>query len=177
MATRPMSSTPKFVHVSDFAAPSGRLRARWTEAGLFDCELLADEANCNSSPSHPLGNQLRQELDAYRLNGQLQWNLELLDWQGVTDFQRAVLEACYQIPSGTTATYGQLATIVGRPQAARAVGGVMARNRWPIIIPCHRVVGAGGKMTGYSAADGIPTKKQLLNHERSRCGAQPLLFS
>ena len=78
-------------------------------------------------------------------------------------FERAVWAAMCEIPYGVTATYGDLAAIVGKP--ARAVGGACGRNPIPIIIPCHRVVGAGGRMVGYSGKGGVETKQWLLQHE------------
>lgn len=86
---------------------------------------------------------------------------------GATEFTRAVIEQCRHIPAGATLTYGQLATIAGRPGAARAVGNVMRTNRVPIIIPCHRVVGSGGKLHGYSALGGLEMKRRLLDLEVS----------
>ncbi|MEM8736472.1 MAG: MGMT family protein, partial [Planctomycetota bacterium] len=71
-----------------------------------------------------------------------------------------------------TMTYGALAKAVGRPNAARAVGGAMAKNRWPLLIPCHRVLGASGKLTGYSGVGGIETKRRLLEHERGQSQLQ-----
>ncbi len=79
------------------------------------------------------------------------------------EFERAVWTAICDIPYGATATYGDLAAIVGKP--ARAVGGACGRNPIPIIIPCHRVVGAGGRMVGYSGKGGVETKQWLLQHE------------
>lgn len=78
-------------------------------------------------------------------------------------FERAVWTAISDIPYGATATYGDLAEIVGKP--AQAVGGACGRNPIPIIIPCHRVVGAGGRMVGYSGKGGVETKQWLLRHE------------
>ncbi len=72
-----------------------------------------------------------------------------------------VLRRCAKIRRGEFMTYGQLAAAVGNPQAARAVGQVMARNRWPLIVPCHRVVGHSGKLTGYSGIGGTDTKLWL----------------
>lgn len=81
-----------------------------------------------------------------------------------TEFQRAVWKALAEIPYGETRSYGQIAAVVGRPKAARAVG--MANNRNPIavIVPCHRVIGAGGALVGY--AGGLERKTWLLDHER-----------
>ncbi len=80
-----------------------------------------------------------------------------------TPFQMAVWEACARIPFGETSTYGELAMAVRRPQAARAVGGAMNRNPLAIIVPCHRVVGASGQLTGYGG--GLGQKEWLLQHE------------
>jgi len=85
------------------------------------------------------------------------------------------LTLCHAIPVGETRTYGQLAKLAGSPHAARAVGGAMARNRWPLIVPCHRVVGSSGKLTGYSGEGGLKTKHWLLEHEFH--AAQGNLFS
>jgi methylated-DNA-[protein]-cysteine S-methyltransferase len=89
----------------------------------------------------------------------------LLDLDDMTDFQRRVSLACRKIPFGQTSTYGKIAAQVGSPNAARAVGGVMARNRLPIVIPCHRVLGAAGRLGGYSAPGGLDTKRRLLRLE------------
>jgi methylated-DNA-[protein]-cysteine S-methyltransferase len=85
-----------------------------------------------------------------------------VDAAGCTDFQSRVLQRCRAIPYGRTSSYGELAAAVGHPQAARAVGGVMARNRVPLLIPCHRVVGAQGRLGGFSAPTGVALKQQLL---------------
>jgi methylated-DNA-[protein]-cysteine S-methyltransferase len=88
-----------------------------------------------------------------------------LDLHGMTAFQRGVTERCRAIPAGQVLTYGQLAAQAGSPLAARAAGQVMAKNRWPLIVPCHRVVGTGGRLGGYSAPDGLAVKQQLLQRE------------
>jgi methylated-DNA-[protein]-cysteine S-methyltransferase len=80
----------------------------------------------------------------------------------VTAFQSAVIAACRRIPPGQTRTYAELAEIAGAPRAARAVGNCMRTNRIPLVIPCHRVVAAGGKLGGYSAAHGLSLKRRLL---------------
>lgn len=80
----------------------------------------------------------------------------------LTEFQRRVVRCCRKIPYGGTASYGDLASRAGSPGAARAVGSVMAHNRLPLIVPCHRVIAAGGSLGGYSASDGLPMKQRLL---------------
>ncbi len=84
----------------------------------------------------------------------------------VTPFQRAVLETVRQIPRGSVCTYGEVARKVGHPGAARAVGTTLARNPLPLIIPCHRVVGASGALTGFSAPRGVALKQVLLDLEQ-----------
>lgn len=83
----------------------------------------------------------------------------------LSPFARRVVEACRRIPWGQVRTYGQLATVCGSPGAARAVGSVMAKNRFPLIVPCHRVLASGGELGGYSAPDGLRMKRRLLEME------------
>lgn len=85
-----------------------------------------------------------------------------LDLSACTTFQHTVLEACARIPYGQTLTYGQLAAGIGRPKASRAVGGALARNPVPLLIPCHRVVAGSGRWGGFSAEQGVSLKKKLL---------------
>lgn len=81
-----------------------------------------------------------------------------------TEFERRIWEQLMDIPYGQTKTYGQLARDIGRPKASRAVGRACAKNKLPIFIPCHRVIGKDGTMTGYQG--GIDLKNALLNIER-----------
>ena len=83
---------------------------------------------------------------------------------GGTEFQRAVWAALRAIPTGQTRTYGQLAAAIGRPSAVRAVGLANGSNPVAVIVPCHRVIGANGTLTGY--AGGLERKQWLLEHER-----------
>ncbi len=89
-----------------------------------------------------------------------------LDVAGMTPFQRRVLSNCRKIPFGATITYAQLAAKSGSTNAARAVGNVMASNRFPLIVPCHRVV-AAGSLGGYSSPNGLEMKRRLLAREGS----------
>jgi len=82
-------------------------------------------------------------------------------------FYRKVWFECSRIPEGKTITYGELAKRIGHPGAARAVGQALARNPFAPVVPCHRVIGADGKMTGYSAKGGIKKKLEMLKKERS----------
>jgi methylated-DNA-[protein]-cysteine S-methyltransferase len=85
-----------------------------------------------------------------------------VDRSGFTLFQSAVYEAVARIPRGKVKSYGEIASQLGRPRSARGVGAAMAHNPLPIIIPCHRVVGVSGGLTGYSAPGGVMSKKWLL---------------
>lgn len=88
-----------------------------------------------------------------------------------TEFQRSVWGEIKKIPAGQTVSYGDIAKAVGRPKAFRAVGAAVGANPIAIIIGCHRVLGANGKLTGYTGGSGLETKKKLLNHERLHFGA------
>lgn len=85
-----------------------------------------------------------------------------------TEFQVQVLEELRRIPYGATTSYGDIARRIGRPRAMRAVGAANGRNPIPIIIPCHRVIGSGGDLTGFGG--GLDTKEALLRLEAENCG-------
>ncbi|HEX7785642.1 MAG TPA: methylated-DNA--[protein]-cysteine S-methyltransferase [Methylomirabilota bacterium] len=98
-----------------------------------------------------------------------------LDMESVAPFERSVYEAARTIPPGATLSYGEIARRLGAPFAARDVGHALGRNPFPIVVPCHRVVAAGGKLGGFSARGGAATKRRLLSVERARGhGALPL---
>ncbi|MGC8623680.1 MAG: methylated-DNA--[protein]-cysteine S-methyltransferase [Phycisphaerae bacterium] len=96
------------------------------------------------------------------------WLVAHLHWDGQTEFGRKVLVATFKIKTGTTISYGELARRIGQPRAARAVGGALARNPWPVIIPCHRVIGSDGAMTGFSGYGAVAAKRWMLEMERLR---------
>ena len=85
-----------------------------------------------------------------------------LDLEGVPEFDQQVYAVARGLPRGVTATYGELARRVGAPGAAQAIGQVMGHNRFPLVVPCHRVVAAGGGNGGFSAPGGVDTKLRLL---------------
>lgn len=87
----------------------------------------------------------------------------LVDWDRASPFQRVVLKELAKVPYGRTITYGELAARSGRRKAARAVGAALSRNPWPVILPCHRVIGADGKMVGFGK--GIDAKRIILSFE------------
>jgi methylated-DNA-[protein]-cysteine S-methyltransferase len=82
-----------------------------------------------------------------------------------TPFQEAIWAALQDLSIGEVVSYGDLGRLTGRPTAGRAVGGAVGANPVPLIVPCHRVLASNGKITGYSAGEGIPTKLWLLQHE------------
>ena len=102
-------------------------------------------------------------------------NIEL-DWSRVSEFDRGVLEICRAIPPGQTLTYGEIARRLGDLALSRGVGQALGRNPFPIIVPCHRVLGADGKVGGFSANGGVETKLKMLTIERARTGSAPTLF-
>ncbi len=102
-----------------------------------------------------------KQLDEYFAGERTDFNLSLSP-QG-TDFQRSVWQALQEIPYGETWSYGELAQHIGKPKASRAVGAANGINPIPVIIPCHRVIGANGKLTGFGG--GLETKSFLLNLE------------
>jgi O-6-methylguanine DNA methyltransferase len=91
-----------------------------------------------------------------------------LDLEGLPPFHRRVYEAARALPAGATVSYGELAALVGAPGAARAVGQALRRNPFPIVVPCHRVLAAGGKAGGFTAAGGLATKLRLLAIEGAK---------
>ena len=122
-----------------------------------DLLQAAQEKNWNRSLVRRLEAYAEAEVDDFR-------DVEI-DLGPQTEFQRRVIAGCRQIPPGSTLTYGKLAARAGRPRAARAVGHCMATNRIPLIVPCHRVVGADGGLRGYSAEGGLRLKQLLLDRE------------
>jgi methylated-DNA-[protein]-cysteine S-methyltransferase len=86
----------------------------------------------------------------------------VLDFDTIPAFSRRVYERTRRIPKGATLCYGDVARSLGSPHAARAVGQALGRNPWPLIVPCHRVIAANGKLTGFSAPGGLATKRRLL---------------
>jgi methylated-DNA-[protein]-cysteine S-methyltransferase len=99
-----------------------------------------------------------------------------LDMEGVSPFRRSIYAVLRGIPPGSALSYGEIATRLGGDATARDVGEAMGENPFPIIVPCHRVVGSGGRIGGFSANGGIATKLRLLNIERAELGGPAGLF-
>jgi methylated-DNA-[protein]-cysteine S-methyltransferase len=100
-----------------------------------------------------------------------------LDMAELRSFCRGVYEAAREIAPGETATYGQLASALGSPGSAREVGAALAANPFPIVVPCHRVLGADGALHGFSAPGGIATKRRMLEIESAPGFTQRALFA
>ena len=88
-----------------------------------------------------------------------------LDYSVCTDFQKKVYEKLKTIKTGHTVTYSELANAIGMPGAARAIGMAMGKNPWPLVVPCHRVCAAGGKLGGFSFPGELSSKRRLINME------------
>lgn len=108
----------------------------------------------------------REELLEYQAGERREFGLPFL-LRG-TEWQRTVWEALTRIPYGETRTYGQIAAMVGRPKSSRAVGRANSTNKLPLVVPCHRVIGANGSLTGF--AGGTHLKVRLLEHEKRVLG-------
>jgi methylated-DNA-[protein]-cysteine S-methyltransferase len=154
-----------------FDSPLGPLTAAATSKGLaglwFDGQ--AHHPGTLQAPEnrrHPVLAQARRELAAYWKDPAAGFTVPL-DVQG-TDFQRQVWRALLKIRPGATSTYGAIATRAGRPAAVRAAGAAIGRNPVSIIVPCHRVLGRDGSLTGY--AGGLGRKQALLEREGAMAG-------
>jgi O-6-methylguanine DNA methyltransferase len=119
---------------------------------------MGDRAGLPLSPVAEIAEKIRRHL-----SGEIQNFSDIaVDYEGMGSFSRQVYEACRKIPAGRTISYGELAKTINRPGAARAVGQALARNRVPLIIPCHRVLAVTGKAGGFSAPGGVETKARIL---------------
>ena len=152
-----------------FDAPVGTLRLYARGDALVALGLPDRAVPDGIDGDCPVLRETRAQLAAYFAGRSLRFDLPLAP-EG-TPFQRKVWDALLEIPAGATATYGEIAARIGKPHAARAVGMANHDNPIAIIIPCHRVIGANKKLTGYGG--GLPMKAWLLAHE----GAGSPLFA
>lgn len=126
-------------------------RPSWAQASTHPTQAQAP---------HPVLGLAREQLAAYFDKRLQRFELALDTSLLGTPFQQSVWTALLTIPHGQTTSYGQIAQTLGRPKAVRAVGGAVGRNPWSVVVPCHRVVGAQGQLTGYSG--GMHRKVALL---------------
>jgi methylated-DNA-[protein]-cysteine S-methyltransferase len=149
---------PLLVGVSD----QGLCRVSFDPAPEAELERLARDFGPRVLRTPAALDRVRRELDEYFAGRRQAFDLEL-DLRATPEFHRRVLAELNRVEYGHTTTYGALAKQVGAPRAARAVGTVMNRNPLPIVLPCHRVVGANGSLTGYGG--GLDRKEWLLRLE------------
>lgn len=178
-------TTPSFTL---FDTPIGSCGLVWAEHGLIGA--LLPEANAAATRARALrrfngAREVAPPEDVQHaiarigrlLNGEHDDLLGIaLDLSTVPPFNRRVYEIARRIGPGTTRTYGEIAFELGEPNAARAVGQALGANPWPIIVPCHRVLGARGQAGGFSANGGTRTKLRLLEIEGAPLGGSPGLF-
>ena len=147
-------------------SPVGPLLLAASDAGLHAIEFFQNRHPVKRSEEwhageHPLLTTTHRQLDEYFAGTRSEFDLPLSP-RG-TDFQRIVWNTLATIPYGQTISYTQLAQRIGKPSAMRAVGAANGRNPLPIVLPCHRVIGADGSLTGFGG--GLPTKQFLLQLE------------
>ncbi|ESP95423.1 MULTISPECIES: methylated-DNA--[protein]-cysteine S-methyltransferase [Pseudoalteromonas] len=142
-----------------FQSPLGLIEVKASNLGIRQLIFCGDQTT--EVHSNALLKECKQQLSAYFSKQLTQFDLDL-DWQG-TPFQQQVWQALTSIPFGQSMSYLELAEYLNNPKAVRAVGGANGRNPITLIVPCHRVIGANGKMTGY--AGGVLRKQWLLAHE------------
>ena len=158
---------PENVQYSHCETPLGPLLLVSNENGLCIINFPLDGAPVQAQPHWHKNDAALQaakdQLTEYFQGRRQQFDLQLAPQ--ATPFQACVLEQLEQINYAETRSYGQLATALNKPKAARAVGTACGRNPLPIVIPCHRVVGSNGSLTGF--AGGLAAKRWLLDHEKN----------
>jgi methylated-DNA-[protein]-cysteine S-methyltransferase len=164
--------------IAFFDTAIGRCGIAWAECGIVGVQL--PESNDVSTRARmlrrfPNARELKPPADVRRAIDGITALLRgapsdlstvMLDMAGVPAFNRRVYEIARAIPVGATLSYGEIAARLGKRDAARAVGQALGRNPFAIVVPCHRVLAAGGKLGGFSAAFGVKTKQRLLSIER-----------
>ena len=156
-------------------SPIGRLRLVATDQGLshllFD-QQVGEDMDSDGDPAetdnHPVLAAATAQLAEYFAGRRQEFDIPL-DLSG-TEFQRAAWSALANVPFGETRSYRQQAEAIGRPKAVRAIGAANGKNPVPIVLPCHRIVGSDGSLTGYGG--GLPIKEYLLNHEQAQSHLQ-----
>lgn len=147
-----------------FATSLGTCAIAWGDAGLTQFELPGAIPRPDDTAKPPTDIAAIITRVQRHLAGEPQDFSDVrYDFSGVPVFNQCVLRATLAIKAGHTATYGQIAAAIDEPSnASRGVGAALGANRWPLLIPCHRITGADGKMTGFSGPGGVATKVKLL---------------
>jgi methylated-DNA-[protein]-cysteine S-methyltransferase len=156
-----------------FATPLGTCAIAWSDAGLTRFLLPDPDRGTGGTEAVPPEwvVTIIERVKRHLAGEPQDFSDVRYDFGKMPDFNQAVLRATLDVKSGHTATYGEIATAIGQPLAAsRAVGSALGANPLPLLIPCHRIVAASGKMTGFSGPGGVATKVKLLALE----GAQLL---
>lgn len=146
-----------------FKSPIGIIRVFEGNGKVTAIDIAVPGSKIASS-KRPLLKAAQKELEAY-FDGKLTKFTFPMDLSSGTEFQRSVWKEIDKIKFGQVKTYAEIAKAIGKPKAARAVGGAVGSNPIPLAIGCHRVLGSSGKITGYSGGKGLPTKRILLKLE------------
>jgi methylated-DNA-[protein]-cysteine S-methyltransferase len=187
-AMEPLTAAQMTTTFALFETPIGHCALMWGEHGLIGAALpesttAATRARIVRRHAHAIEGEPPADVQfaisrvVRLLNGEADDLADIaLDMGAVPAFNRRVYEIARRIGPGSTRTYGEIASELGEPQAAREVGQALGANPFPIIVPCHRVLAAGGKAGGFSANGGTRTKLRLLEIERAPLGGSPGLF-
>ena len=146
-----------------FKSPIGLIRVFESNGKVTSIDLAVGGSKETSS-TNPILVKAKNEIDSYFAGSLMKFTLPV-DLTKGTPFQRAVWQEINKIKFGQVKTYADIARAIGKPLAARAVGGAVGSNPIPLVIGCHRVLGSSGKITGYSGGKGLPTKRVLLKLE------------
>lgn len=147
-----------------FKTPVGIVRIYAKDEKVTFIDIAATGAKVGSAGKSKVLATAKKELTQY-FSGKLTKFSFPVDLSTGTEFQRSVWKQIARISYGKVKTYKDIAEAIGKPKAARAVGGAVGANPIPLVVGCHRVLGASGKITGYSGGNGLPTKRWLLKHE------------
>jgi methylated-DNA-[protein]-cysteine S-methyltransferase len=157
---------------STFSTPFGTCAIAWNDVGLTRFLLPDPErpSSVNTGFAPPIWVVNIIARVQRHLTGEMQDFADVpFDYQRLPEFVGAVLRATLAVKAGCTVSYGEIAAAIGQPVGAcRAIGAALGSNPWPLLIPCHRIVAASGKMTGFSAPGGVATKVKLLALEGSQ---------
>jgi methylated-DNA-[protein]-cysteine S-methyltransferase len=171
-----------------FSTAIGDCAVAWNDAGLTGvwfpeatreglqrrvCQRCPDALE--TAPSGDIADIVRA-IDRLLAGEHVGFDAARLDLTDIDDFDRRVYEVTSAIAAGHVLSYGDVAARVGNGASAREVGQSLGRNRWPIVVPCHRVVATGKGLGGFSAPGGTATKRRLLAIERARRAGAPDLF-
>ncbi|MBY7733088.1 methylated-DNA--[protein]-cysteine S-methyltransferase [Vibrio splendidus] len=149
-----------------YDAPIGKMIIISDGMSIIEIDHVNHDETIVSSPDE-LCLKVSRQLDEYFVGKRTKFDLPLRTTKG-TDFQKAAWQTLTSIPYGETISYGEQAKIMDNPKAVRAVGGANGKNPFSIVVPCHRVIGANGTLTGYTG--GMNRKEWLLDFERSVVG-------